>query len=59
MQKYVVIINFVLGIVTDLYIDYNKFKGISAKSRIPKLLDILDNYNYEDLLYFFRPELNI
>ncbi|KAF2879488.1 hypothetical protein ILUMI_26683 [Ignelater luminosus] len=47
------------GIITDLYIDYNKFKSVSAKSKIPKLLAILDNYNYEDLLYFFRPELNI
>ncbi|KAF5285041.1 hypothetical protein FQR65_LT02353 [Abscondita terminalis] len=45
------------GIVTDLYIDYHKLKGVSVKSKIPKLLSILEKYNYKSLLEFFRPEL--
>ncbi|KAK4887270.1 hypothetical protein RN001_003541 [Aquatica leii] len=45
------------GVVTDLYIDYYKFKGVSVKSKIPKLLTILEKYDYKSLLEFFRPEL--
>ncbi|KAK5643844.1 hypothetical protein RI129_007689 [Pyrocoelia pectoralis] len=47
------------GIITDLYIDYYKFKGVSVKSRIPKLLTILDNYDYKNLLLFFRPDFEM
>lgn len=43
------------GIITDLYVDYNKFKGINVKSKIPKLMEILENYDYNELLHFFRP----
>lgn len=41
------------GIITDLYVDYYKFKGINVRSKIPKLIDVLENYNYEALLEFF------
>lgn len=43
------------GMVTDLFIDKNKFKGINFKNKIPTLLEILDNdnYSYEKLYDFF------
>ncbi|EEB11524.1 conserved hypothetical protein [Pediculus humanus corporis] len=43
------------GMVTDLFIDKNKFKGINVKNKIPTLLEILDNdnYSYEKLYDFF------
>ena len=37
------------GMITDLYIDKYKFKGINVKSRVPQLLEILDNYSSLDL----------
>ncbi|KAI4462734.1 bardet-biedl syndrome 7 protein [Holotrichia oblita] len=44
------------GIITDLYVDFYKLKGTNVKSKIPKLIHILDNYSYEDLLQQFRPD---
>ncbi|EFA01565.1 Bardet-Biedl syndrome 7 protein homolog-like Protein [Tribolium castaneum] len=46
------------GIVTDLYIDYNKFKGCNVKSKLATLREILDEYSYDALIQFFRPELS-
>lgn len=43
------------GMITDLYVDYYKFKGMNVKSKLPKLVEQLENYNYEDLLIFFIP----
>ncbi len=40
--------------ITDLYIDQHKFKGQNVKGRVPQLLDILDKYNFQDLVDFFR-----
>ena len=37
------------GMITDLYIDKFKFKGINVKSRVPQLLEILDNYSQLDI----------
>ncbi|XP_066957827.1 Bardet-Biedl syndrome 7 protein homolog [Macrobrachium rosenbergii] len=37
------------GMITDLYIDKFKFKGVNVKSRVPQLLEILDNYGSLDL----------
>lgn len=41
------------GIMTDLYIDKNKFKGINVKSRIEQLSELLRNFNYDDLVKFY------
>ena len=46
-----------IGIITDLYIDLYKFKGINVKQRIPSLLEILETYNLENLIQFFLSEL--
>ncbi|KAG7166658.1 Bardet-Biedl syndrome 7-like 1 [Homarus americanus] len=45
------------GMITDLYIDKYKFKGVNVKSRVPQLLEILDNYgslNIQHLVNFFQ-----
>lgn len=40
--------------ITDLYIDRHKFKGVNVKSKIPQLLEILDKYDLDRLISFFQ-----
>lgn len=43
--------------ITDLYIDKFKFKGVNVKSQVPHLLEILDNYgslSIQHLINFFQ-----
>jgi Bardet-Biedl syndrome 7 protein len=42
------------GMITDLYIDRHKFKGINVKGKIPQLLEVLDKYDLQNLLNFFE-----
>ena len=42
------------GMITDLYIDKFKFKGMNVKSKVPQLLEVLDNYELESLVDFFE-----
>nr|XP_002127808.1 Bardet-Biedl syndrome 7 protein homolog [Ciona intestinalis] len=42
------------GMITDLYIDKFKFKGINVKQKVPQLLATLDNYDQETLIEFFQ-----
>ena len=44
------------GMITDLYIDYNKFKGLNVKNKVPALLEILDKYDLNTLINFFQTE---
>jgi len=44
------------GMITDLYIDHNKFKGNNVKNKVPQLLEILDKYELEALLDFFKAD---
>lgn len=44
------------GMVTDLYIDHNKFKGHNVKNKVPQLLEILDKYELNALLEFFSQD---
>jgi len=44
------------GMITDLYIDKFKFKGVNVKARVPQLLRTLDNYDINALLEFFQQE---
>ncbi len=39
--------------ITDLFIDKFKFKGQNVKSKVPTLLEKLDNYDLETLIDFF------
>lgn len=42
------------GLLTDLYIDRFKFKGINVKNKIEKLIELLDNYDRETLVKFYN-----
>ncbi|CAH1777872.1 unnamed protein product [Owenia fusiformis] len=42
------------GMITDLFIDKYKFKGQNVKSRVPHLLEVLDNYELQGLIEFFQ-----
>ncbi|XP_032873072.1 Bardet-Biedl syndrome 7 protein isoform X1 [Amblyraja radiata] len=41
------------GMITDLFIDKFKFKGTNVKTKVPLLLEILDNYDPGSLAEFF------
>ncbi len=41
------------GIMTDLYIDKHKFKGINVKSKIEQLSELLANFNFDELIKFY------
>ncbi|XP_014678211.1 PREDICTED: Bardet-Biedl syndrome 7 protein homolog [Priapulus caudatus] len=42
------------GMVTDLFIDRHKFRGADVKARVPQLLELLDNYELQPLIAFFK-----
>ncbi|ELU07577.1 hypothetical protein CAPTEDRAFT_117810 [Capitella teleta] len=42
------------GMITDLYIDKFKFKGQNVKGRVPMLLEVLDDYDLNNLVDFFQ-----
>lgn len=44
----------VVGMITDLFIDKFKFKGQNVKSKVPMLLEVLDNYDLNNLVEFFQ-----
>ena len=45
---------FFSGMITDLFIDKFKFKGQNVKSKVPLLLEVLDNYDLNNLVEFFQ-----
>mmetsp|Transcript_38791 Transcript_38791/g.74315 ORF Transcript_38791/g.74315 Transcript_38791/m.74315 type:complete len:719 (+) Transcript_38791:332-2488(+) len=40
------------GIVKDLFIDFHKFKGSNVKNRLPQLENLLRNYDMDSLIHF-------
>eukprot|EP00042_Codosiga_hollandica_P048902 m.558250 g.558250 ORF g.558250 m.558250 type:complete len:710 (-) comp57764_c0_seq28:1822-3951(-) len=42
------------GIVTDLFIDKFKFKGVDVKGHVGELVTLLDHYNFDELIAFFE-----
>ncbi|KAJ8951664.1 hypothetical protein NQ318_012205 [Aromia moschata] len=46
------------GAISDLFVDYSKFKGITSRHKAPRLIEILENYSYDRLVEFFRPDYN-
>lgn len=49
-----IILDRLYGLVTDCYIDRFKLKGINVKTKVPQLLQLLNNYNYEHLVMFLN-----
>lgn len=52
------ILNQIYGLLTDCYIDRHKIKGINVSARIPHLVELLNNYKYENLVECFTSGLN-
>lgn len=52
-KKQPTILNRIYGILTDLYIDKFKFKGVNVKTKLPQLIDLLEHYEYEELVGFY------
>jgi Bardet-Biedl syndrome 7 protein len=49
-------LNYLAGILTDLYVDYCKFRGRNAKQNLPRLYQLIEHYHYDSLLEFFLRE---
>ena len=47
-------LDFLRGIVTDLFVDKHKLQGRSAQSKVPQLLEILENYSFDKLIAAFK-----
>lgn len=45
-----------IGFITDAYIDFSKLRGLNAKLKIPELIKILNDYNFEQLIKFLTGE---
>uniref|UniRef100_A0A182MRP1 Bardet-Biedl syndrome 7 protein homolog n=1 Tax=Anopheles culicifacies TaxID=139723 RepID=A0A182MRP1_9DIPT len=52
-RKQPTILNRIYGILTDLYIDKFKFKGVNVKTKLPQLIELLENYSYDELVQFY------
>ncbi|CAN0132917.1 unnamed protein product, partial [Hapterophycus canaliculatus] len=46
-------LEYISGIITDLYVDWHKFKGDDARHRISDLEHLLTQYRYHKLVAFF------
>ena len=46
--------NLFVALITDLFMDRASFKGQHVKSKVPKLLELLDNCDIDSLLAFFE-----
>lgn len=49
-------LNYLAGILTDLYVDLCKFRGTSAKQTLPRLNQLVEHYHYDTLVDFFLRE---
>lgn len=41
------------GLMTDLYVDRNKLKGVNVKTKITELINLIENYDYDKLVQFY------
>ena len=52
-------LNYLWGIIADLYVDAAKIKGFhNVQQKMQVLRGILNNYNFNDLLAFFKALLS-
>ncbi|OWZ14489.1 hypothetical protein PHMEG_00012034 [Phytophthora megakarya] len=49
-------LNYLAGILTDLYVDLCKFRGISAKQSLPRLYQLIEHYHFDTLVQFYMRE---
>lgn len=51
-------LNFLWGIIADLYNDTAVIKGVhDVSSKMPKLKQILNNYDFDELVHFFKTSI--
>lgn len=58
-EKDKLITNRLFGCLTDLYVDWFKLKGLDVKHKIPNLINLLDKYDYYELIQFFDIEQDV
>lgn len=46
-------LNYLAGILTDLYVDLCKFRGTSAKQNLPRLYQLIEHYHFDSLVEFY------
>ncbi|KAG3174172.1 Bardet-Biedl syndrome 7 protein [Phytophthora idaei] len=49
-------LNYLAGILTDLYADLCKFRGTSAKQNLPRLYQLIEHYHFDTLVEFYMRE---
>lgn len=51
-------LNFLWGIIGDLYNDAAVIKGVhDVRGKMPKLKQILNNYDFDELVHFFKTSI--
>ena len=48
-------LQFLHGIIIDLFVDNAKFKGQNVTAQVPQLQRVLNDYSLETMLGFFSP----
>ena len=46
-------LEYLSGIVTDLFVDVHKFRGQQVTHKMPELIGLLRNYDFDALVAFF------
>ncbi|KAL7693650.1 putative WD40/YVTN repeat-like-containing domain superfamily [Plasmopara halstedii] len=49
-------LNYLAGILTDLYVDLCKFRGTSAKQNLPRFYQLIEHYHFDSLVDFYLRE---
>lgn len=47
------LMNYLAGIITDLFVDRHKLRGVDVRHRIPELQGLINNYDGDALLSVF------
>ncbi|KAG9415223.1 Bardet-Biedl syndrome 7 protein [Aphanomyces cochlioides] len=45
---------YLIGVLTDLYVDLAKFRGVNPKPHLPRLFQLVEQYNFDALVDFFQ-----
>ncbi|KAJ0403733.1 hypothetical protein P43SY_003038 [Pythium insidiosum] len=46
-------LNYLAGILTDLYVDLCKFRGTNVKQNLPRLYQLIEHYHFDSLVDFY------
>ena len=51
------LMNYLAGIITDLFVDRHKLRGIDVRHKIPELQGLIHDYNFDALLSAFAEHI--